>query len=174
MTDPYPSQYITPRRLAAPAPPLRDDDDRADEPAQTQRDRDLHAVCEAWVRWRHSRRLYGPPSNMPSLLGRLTTRSLAARAPGGPDAPCSAELYAFHAAYLAQPEDSLDRQVFELHYWHRVKPIKTAAAALGISRKHWYVLLGAFRARVYGEAARLAEQDAATGAAEKGRTCETQ
>ena len=136
----------TPHRLAAPAPAHDDDDD--DAPEQTGQDRDLHALCEAWVRWRHSRRLYGPLSTPPSLLGRLTAKQRGLARRGGPDAVCSAELAAFHMAYLCQPDD-LDKRIFEAHYWHRVKPIKAAASALGISRKTWYARLSAFRVRVH-------------------------
>lgn len=48
----------------------------------------------------------------------------------------------------SQPASSLDRQVFDAYYVYRVKPVKTAADALGISRKHFYSLLSAFRVRV--------------------------
>ncbi|MBN9411351.1 MAG: hypothetical protein J0H69_19575 [Burkholderiales bacterium] len=67
------------------------------------------------------------------------------------DAATSAELAAFHIAYLCQP-DALDKQVFDLYYVHRVKPIKAAATALGISRKHFYSVLSEFRRRVHAAA----------------------
>jgi hypothetical protein len=57
------------------------------------------------------------------------------------------------------------RIVFELHYLHRPKSIKQAAAALGISRSHWYELLTEFRGRVYrAHTAILADNLAAAAA----------
>jgi len=134
----------TPRRFAAAAP-IHDDDD---VPVQTLQDHDLHARCEAWVHWCHSRRLYGQASNPPSLLGQLCSKTRGPSKAGGPDAACSAELAAFHLAYLCQP-DELDKRIFEAHYVQRVKPIKAAARALGVSRAQWYVRLSAFRERVH-------------------------
>jgi len=58
------------------------------------------------------------------------------------------ELAAFHIAYLVQPE-ALDKAVFNAYYVRRTKPIKQSAAALGISDRHFYRLLGEFRVRVY-------------------------
>jgi hypothetical protein len=156
----------TPLKLAAPAP-LRGEDDETS--AQTDQDRDLDALCEAWVQWRLTRRLYGPPPQFTSLLGKLSGKRRTLARVGGPDAPCSAELAAFHVAYLCQP-DALDKQVFELHYWHRVKPIKAAARALGIERRqHWYELLNGFRRRVNVMAqAIVAENEARLGAMRSG------
>lgn len=136
---------------------MRDDAD-ADAPEQTQQDRDLHAVCEDWAHWRHSRRLYAPASQPPSLLGRLTAKQRGPARPGGPDAVCSAEMHAFHVAYLCQP-DGLPKTIFTLHYWHRVKPIKAAASALGISRAQWYVLLSDIRRGIYAQSQRVAAEN---------------
>lgn len=144
-------------KLAAPAPTRTEDDEDA-APEQTQQDRDLHAVCEQWVRWRHSRRLYGPPPSLPSLLGQLIAKRRGIARPGGPDAACSAELAAFHVAYLYQ-QDGIDKQIFELHYWQRVKPIKAAARVLGVSRKTWYAQLSAFRKRVHALAQDLVAEN---------------
>jgi hypothetical protein len=142
-------------KFAAPAPDHSDDEP---EPQHTEQDRDLHALCEAWVAWRQTRRLYGPPPPFTSLLGKLSGKRRLTRQ-GGPDAPCSAELAAFHLAYLMQP-DALDKQVFDLYYWHRVKPIKAAAEALGIQRRqHWYELLGAFRRRVHSASRAILEEN---------------
>jgi hypothetical protein len=108
----------------------------------------LHQVCEAWAVWCRTRRLYTAPSLPPSILGRLASKS-APSSGTGPDAVCSAELAAFHAAWLAQNMHALDAQCFWLHYGARVANVKAAAAAMGISRQHWYRLVADCRARVY-------------------------
>ena len=128
-------------KLAAPAP---GSDDAA--PAPTQEDGDLDDLCERWVEWCRTRRFYAPASNVPSILGQLSGRRRPPRV-GGVDALVSPELAAFHVAYLSQP-DKLDKKVFQLYYVHRVKPIKSAAAALKISDRQFYRLLGEFRRRV--------------------------
>lgn len=158
-----------PLKLAAAAPAAATDDDA---PAQTDRDNELHALCEAWVSWMKSRRLYGAPRPMPSLLGRLRTPTRASASQDGPGAPCSAELAAFHLAYCRQPE-TLHKVVFAQHYLHRPMmpgrrrplPIKTAAAALGISRAQWYALLAEFRMRTHADAQDLLAENAAQRAA---------
>lgn len=127
-------------KLAAPAP---GGDDATPAAAE---DGDLDELCERWVEWCRTRRFYAPPSSVPSILGQLSGRRKPPR-PGGIDAPTSAELAAFHVAYLAQP-DKIDKKVFQLYYVHRVKPIKAAAAALKISDRQFYRLLAEFRRRV--------------------------
>jgi hypothetical protein len=133
-------------RLAAPAP--LDDEEQA-AAAGLEKQQDLHSLCLAWADWCMSRRLYLKPSLPPSLLGRLTSKGSGRPNTGGPDAPNSAELAAFHIAFLAQPEDALDRQVFELHYYRRVRNVKAAAEAVGVSRQHWYRLVADCRQRIY-------------------------
>ena len=130
-------------RLAAAAP-------QADEaPAEdSEEQQDLDALCEQWVRWKATRRFYAPPSKIGSILGQLSGARSRALRTDGPDAICSAELAAFHLAYVSQP-DALDKRVFDLYYVHRVAPVKTAAAALNISRKHFYSVLGDFRKRLH-------------------------
>jgi hypothetical protein len=143
------------RRLAAPAPTQ---DDEADAP-QTDEQRDLDALCERWVRWKSTRRLFGPPPTMGSVLGQLSGTRTRPLRQGGPDAVCNAELAALHLAYLCQP-DALDKRVFDLYYVHRVAPVKAAAAALEISRKHFYTVLGDFRHRLHSAAQSiLAEEE---------------
>ena len=114
---------------------------------QTDRDRTLHDLCESWVSWQRSRRLFGPKPLKGNILGKMSSTRAMPRNVGGPDAPCSAQLSAFHIAYTCQP-DALDKQVFEAYYLHRIKPVKVAADALKVSQPHFYRLLGAFRARV--------------------------
>ena len=134
-------------RLAAPAPQSQEADEA---PPQTGEQRDLDALCERWVRWRATRRLFGPPTGMGNVLGNLRARSRPIKS-GGPDAICSAELAAFHIAYTCQP-DALDKQVFDAYYVYRITPIKRAADALGIGRQHFYTVLADFRKRVHSAA----------------------
>lgn len=146
MTDP-----VELGRVAATAPT---EDEAA--PALSDHDRDLDVLCERWVEWCRTRRLYAPaPNSSSNVLGRLrgSTRPLR---PGAGDAISSAELAAFHIAYTCQPPEALDRRVFDCYYVLRLKPVKVAADALGISRKHFYVLLREFRRRV-ARAAKLLE-----------------
>lgn len=119
----------------------------AHELDDADKDLDPHqGICEAWASWVRTRRFYKPPSLPPSILGRLTSRSRSFA--GGPDAWNDAELHALNQAIEAEPLEALDRQVFELHYRHRVKGIKMFAQALGIGRQHWYTLLRSFEERV--------------------------
>ncbi len=133
-------------RLAAPAP---EGDDS--ELAEGQEQIDLDQLCEQWVAWKATRRFYGPSPKMGSILGQLSGTRTRALKTDGPDAVCSAELAAFHLAYTCQP-DALDKRVFDLYYVHRIAPVKTAAAALDISRKHFYTVLSDFRKRLYSAA----------------------
>lgn len=114
---------------------------------EIERERDLHELCDAWGTWCRTRRFYGPPPLQQSLIGKLSARGSSRVQSAGPDAPCGAELAALHLAVIAQPLE-LDRKVFELHYLWRVRNVKAASAALGVSRPHWYRLLRAFRRRV--------------------------
>lgn len=133
------------QRLAAAAPASANDD----APAQTDHQRDLDALCERWVRWCATRRLFGPPTTLAGTLANLTTKTRYRRyAEDGPSAFCSAEMAALHVAYTCQP-DALDKRVFDLYYVHRVVPIKIAADALGIGRQHFYTVLGEFRERIW-------------------------
>lgn len=145
----------TPRKFAAPAPISNEDES---QPALNEDDRELDLLCEQWVVWCRTRRLYGPAPAAGSVLGRLTgTRPLR---PEGPDAISSAQLASFHIAYTCQP-DALDRRVFDLYYVHRVKPVKRAADALNISRTHFYAVLRDFRRRVNAAAVAVHAQNQA-------------
>lgn len=150
------NQYDTEAlRLAAPGPASQDDETA---PQLSDEQRDLDDLCERWVAWTRTRRLYGPPPVMGSVLGQLSGTSSRPLKAGGPDAISSAELAAFHLAYTCQP-DALDKRVFALYYVHRVKPIKSAAAALKISRTHFYLVLSEFRKRLHSAAQALMEQE---------------
>lgn len=142
--------------FAAPARPMQIEDE---SPALSAQDRDLHLVCERWVKWCITRRLYGPKPITGTILGRLSGCSMRPMEEGGPDAFSSAEMSAFHIAYTCQP-DALDKRVFDLYYVHRVKPVKAAAAALGIGRAHFYTVLGEFRRRVAHAADAIADDNA--------------
>lgn len=151
--DQYDTEAI---RLAAAAPPEREDE--ALQPALSEEQRDLDDLCERYMAWKATRRLYGPPPTMGSVLGQLSGTRTRPLQPGGPDAPSSAEMAAFHVAYTCQP-DALDKRVFDLYYVYRITPIKAAAAALQISRGHFYLVLGEFRKRLHSAAAALMVQE---------------
>ncbi|MFD2754279.1 hypothetical protein [Comamonas terrae] len=145
-------------RLAAAAP-----QDEELEPIPGQEQLDLDNLCEQWVAWKSTRRFYGPPAKMGSILGQLSGSRTRALKTDGPDAYCSAELAAFHLAYTCQP-DALDKWVFDLYYVHRITPVKTAAAALNISRQHFYLVLGEFRKRVHAASLAVLETNLKKGA----------
>lgn len=136
----------SPTLYAAPSP--LEDDGAA---PQDQRDLDLDALCERWVYWCRTRRMYGPAPISGTVLGKMSGSTRPVN-PHANNAMCSPEMSAFHIAYTCQPRDALDRQVFDAYYVYRVKPIKSAADALGISRQHFYALLSNFRIRVAGAA----------------------
>jgi hypothetical protein len=144
-------------RLAAPAPDA--EDDAEDPPPEPDTRPDLDELCEAWANWCRTRRMYVKPSLPVSVLGRLRTKGTGRSASGGPDAIASAELMAFHLAFLSQPEEALDRRVFELHYFRRVKNVKAAAATVGVSRQHWYRLVRDCRERIYVVSRQLLERN---------------
>lgn len=152
-------------RLAAPAPiDDADDADAEDDTGADVESAQLHELFEAWARWVRTRRFYVKPSLPASLLGRLRTKGTGRPSNGGPNAVASAELMALHLAMLAQPSESLDRRVFELHYFWRVSNIKVAADSLGISRQHWYRLLKDFRLRVHAASREILEINLQAGA----------
>ena len=144
-------------RLAAPAPVSPADEEIA--PALDDAQRDLDDLCERYVAWRNSRRLFGPPPSSGSVLGQLAGSSGGSRpsTPGGPDALNSTELAAFHLAYCSQPQDKA-RGTFDAYYILRVRPIKLAADALGISRPTFYRMLANFRQHV-AQAAKIVEAE---------------
>lgn len=149
--------------LAAPAPELEDEDDGAGLTAeQVTRNADADALCQAYAEWCATRGFFGPPPVSGSLLGKLSSKASVKPREGGPDAPCSSELSALHLAVVSQPIDALDRKVFTLHYLYRVRNVKEAAHALGVSRPHWYRLLRSFRQRVITGAAAIVDDNQRT------------
>lgn len=163
MTKPIVTRHHAPTvlRLSAAAPTPDDD---AIEPPLSDEQRDLDNLCERWINWRATRRYYGPPSSLTSILGQLSGSRMRPVHDGGPNAIASPLLAAFHLAYLCQP-DALDKRVFDLYYVHRIIPIKRAAAALGISRPHFYRVLGDFRARLARAAKSIEADNVAAGQA---------
>ena len=143
-----------PPRFAAPAP-IDDEPEDTVSDRQAAEDARLDELCERFAHWCITRRFYGGPRPPKSLLGALAKRTRPMRLP--PDAACSAMHAAMHLALVAQPDDSLARRVFELHYLHRVPNVKAAAEAVGISRGHWYRLLRQSRHSVCSAAERIHE-----------------
>lgn len=122
---------------------MPDDDDVSLDAAGA----DLDALCEAWVWWCREHRLYGVLKFDGGPLPGGARRPLAR-----PDAAIDgARMAAFHVAYQCQPA-ALDRQVFDLHYVARVRPVKVAAAYLGIGHRQFYRVLDAFRRRLAASA----------------------
>jgi hypothetical protein len=169
-----------PLRLASAADQRRDEeqdlDDDAPVPASgeaqlklaslSRRDAELDELCERLAWWVHTRKLFGAPRGPVSLLGQMRTGTRPLKGDGaGHDAACHSLLAALYIAMTQQPPDDFDRRIFEMHYLHRVVNIKSAAAALGIGRQHWYTRLRNFRRRIHQvaaeiEAHNLAEREA--------------
>ena len=137
--DQYDTEALS---LAAPAPGHADDQ----EPGTTIEDSDLDDLCERWVSWCSTRRFYAPAPNYVNILGQMSGTTKPVR-PGGPDAANSPEIMALHLADLGQPH-TLDSPELELTHAHRTRPIKRAADALEISRRHFYTVLRDFRRRL--------------------------
>lgn len=117
--------------------PVTDDD----ESQATQSD--LHALCEAWIWWRVEHSMRGPVLSF--KFGPLPSGRRALRQPEHPFA--ASALVALQVAYSCQP-DALDKQVFDLYYLARVRPVKAAAAYLGIGHRQFYRVLESFRVRL--------------------------
>lgn len=146
--------------LAAPAPEddLAEVVDPAVEAAELKSRLDREQLMQSYALWCRTRGFFGQPPVSTSVLGKLQKRrSAVVGEPGGPDAPCSAQMSALHLAVTAQPEDALDRRVFTLHYLYNVRSVKEAQHVLGVSKTHWYRLLQAFCDRVISAAARIQE-----------------
>ena len=135
-----------PRRLAAPGPQTSPDDEAGDDLDETHAH--IDAMCRDWAAWTRTRRYFGPPPLPPGVLGKLTKKGTGRPSSGGPDAKLSPELAALNTAIVAQPYET-PRRVFELHYLHQVANIKSAAAAVGVSRSTWYRQLREFRLLVF-------------------------
>ena len=160
-----------PHTLAAPAAADVDEDDADDVnlhdsiPQPGGERLDLEALCWRWAAWAKRKGLYVRLGLSPNLLGRLRSKGPGRGKPGGgPDFDLSAQLAAFHIAFLAQPENALDRRVFALHYYVGVRNVKAAAAAVGVSRQHWYRLVADSRQRIHTASLQILEQNMAAAA----------
>ncbi len=109
--------------------------------------------CEHLAWWVHTRKLYGAPRGPISLLGQLAGTRALVRPQAGRDAACSPFLAALYVAMTQ--EEGRDRQIFETHYFTRVRNIKVAADQLSIARQSWYVILNRVRARIYARAVEI-------------------
>lgn len=99
------------------------------KPSPTDQQVDLHRLCERWITWRNTRQVQT----------------------AGPPVPMNVELAAFHLAYTSQP-NTLEKQVFDLYYVHRVTSIQHAASALGMSQLSFDWYLASFRTCVMRDA----------------------
>lgn len=117
-----------------------------------------HEACDRWGCWVTTRRFYGPPPLAAGILAKLSSKTRAPAAPGGPDAVCSSLLHALNFVIAGKAMDD-ERVAFELFYRHRCRNIKAVASELGISRKTFYARVGRFRDRVWSEAQRVAEAE---------------
>ena len=136
------------RRRGRPAP-AESPEQWAEKEARRALEPHIDAICHAWADWVRTRRFYGPPAGLPSIIGKLRTRTPPATdGSGGPNAEASAELAYFNLAVIAGGEGR-DRLVFELHYRFRPRSIKQAAEVIGVGRQHWYTLRNAFARRAW-------------------------
>ena len=141
------------RRLAAPSP-LPERTSLFKVPPE------IDAIAWAWASWCHTRRYYAPNPRLQCILGRL--RTAKSTAPEGPRVFASQELACFHQGVISLPER--ERAVLELTYLHRAKPIKTIAAALGVSREHVYRIRASAAVQAYRRAQVVrSEYEAANG-----------
>lgn len=115
-------------------------------------------MAHSWAQWCRTRRYFGPPDRLPSIIGQLRTRTPQATDGNiGPNAACSQELAIFNLA-VQYGGSGKDRMVFEMHYRYRPASIRVAAAALGISRQHWYTLRNSYARKTWAAQAEIARQ----------------
>lgn len=139
---------VRPRRIAAVARQYTAEES-AEREARQALPAEIDAMCHAWAYWYHTRRYFGPPARLPSIIGKLRTRTpQATDGSAGPNALCSRDIAIFHTAVVASG-DGQSRLVFELHYRYRPKPIKAAASAFGINPRQWYSLRNSFARKAW-------------------------
>ena len=122
-----------------------------------RRQQELNTLCERWVGWCRTHRLYGQPLRGAGCRLGGSTRPVP---PSIGATISSAELCAFHIAYTCQPH-AIDKRVFDLHYVHRTNPSHAAATHLGISEQHFHRLLADFRTRVHVASMSILEENEA-------------
>ena len=130
------------RRRAAPAP------DRETDRRGSRLEAEVHNVCVEWARWSRTRRFYGAPPAVGSIMATLV------RVPGrseGPNARIDPELAAFQAAVVALGTGT-ERRIFEAHFLSPALNVTAVAEQLGCSRSHWYRTVNAFARQAYQRA----------------------
>ena len=131
------------RRRAAPAPDRETGDRRG-----ARLEAEVHNVCVEWARWSRSRRLYGAPPPVGSIMAALV------RVPGrseGPNARCDPDMARFQKAVI-ELGTGTERRIFEAHFLSPMLNVSAVAEQLGVSRSHWYRTVNAFARRAYSEA----------------------
>lgn len=121
-------------------------------------------LIEQWTRWQQTRRYYVPTTTHASHASHIRHNTgHPATTPHQPEANdvCSAKMHALNRAITAQPRDQLETQAFLLYYVQRVRPIKTIADYLGISRQHCYRLQKQFVTRVMVAARQIEAEERA-------------
>lgn len=119
-------------------------------------------LLEQWTRWQQTRRYYVPTTTHGRhTIGRHSSSHPAPSLPQPDDTVCSTKMHALNRAITAQPRDQLETQAFLLYYVQRVRPIKTIADYLGISRQHCYRLQKQFVARVLVAAKQIEAEERA-------------
>lgn len=107
---------------------------------------ELDAMCEDWAYWCRTRKYFAPPVPQ-NILAQMQPRTRAPREPDGPMSPDLSYLnMAIHGLADEDPEAAV---CFSLYYFHEIKPVKTAAAALGIGRQTFYDRLNRFAERAF-------------------------
>lgn len=130
------------RRRAAPAP------DREQDRRGSRLEAEVHNTCVEWARWSRTRRFYGAPAPVGSVMAVLV------RIPGrgeGPNARIAPEMAAFQAAVVALGTGT-ERRIFEAHFLSPMLNVSAVAEQLGCSRSHWYRTVNSFARQAYARA----------------------
>lgn len=133
---------IRPRRLAAAAP------DGDESRSRVRIDPAAHSMAVEWGVWARTRRLFGAPPRVRSVLGSLRQAPAATGQPAVPNAVCSADLSAFNIAVSAYP-DKVARAAFAQAFVANARPVKAAAEQLGVGRTQWYRMVAAVAHSAY-------------------------
>ncbi|VVE50997.1 hypothetical protein PMO31116_04654 [Pandoraea morbifera] len=109
-------------------------------------DQQLHILCLQYGQWCRTRKFFAPP--VPgNLLAQFQPKASGV---GEPDAELLPEMpyfnMAVHGLAEQEPEEAL---CFALFYNHGFRPVKSIAAAMGISRRTFYYRMYRFAERAY-------------------------
>ncbi len=109
-------------------------------------DQELHALCLQYGEWCRTRRFFAPP--VPgNLLAQFQPK---ARGIGEPDGELLPEMPYFNMAVHGLAEQEPEEAIcFALFYNHGFRPVKSIAAAMGISRRTFYYRMYRFAERAY-------------------------